>query len=181
MLELHRWALGLALSPRNPLNSHAFSQRIATLSFCVHVSGAESSASCLVGLATCLAYARRAMSEGGRLTLGIILALCAGATLSLSMVVQRYGEAGFEAHRPPPRPPPPCRASHPHIHTVALSAELDDGVEADLTKLTKVSFIGGLKAPRVVVWVLGLVIYGAANGFYGAAQVYGPLSVMAGE
>jgi|AntAceMinimDraft_5_1070358.scaffolds.fasta_scaffold138648_2 hypothetical protein len=38
----------------------------------------------------------------------------------------------------------------------------------------------GFAAPRNAVWILGLFIYGAANGFYAFSLLYGPLSLLAG-
>jgi len=38
----------------------------------------------------------------------------------------------------------------------------------------------GLLLSRDIVWFVGLVIYGAANGFYAASLLHGPLSLLAG-
>jgi len=38
----------------------------------------------------------------------------------------------------------------------------------------------GMAMPRNAVWVLGLLIYGAANGFYAMSLLNGPLSLLAG-
>lgn len=40
--------------------------------------------------------------------------------------------------------------------------------------------VGPFKLPRLLAWFIGLVIYGAANGFYAAALGFGPLSLLAG-
>ena len=85
------------------------------------------------------------MTEVGLVFLGVILAACGGATLSLAMVTQRY----------------------------ALDLNVNDGNP-------KVPFIFGNTLPRNLVWFFGLVLYGAANGFYALALLYGPLSLLAG-
>jgi hypothetical protein len=42
----------------------------------------------------------------------------------------------------------------------------------------KVPVLGIFKLPRPAVWLLGLVLYGAANALFAAAQLFGPLSLM---
>eukprot|EP00961_Rhodomonas_salina_P233699 3158269-Rhodomonas_salina.1 len=76
----------------------------------------------------------------GQVVLGIILALCGGASLALAMVTQRYA-LSYPARQVP---------------------------------------ILGCALPRNFVWFIGLVIYGIANGLYAVAQLFGPLSLLAG-
>lgn len=40
--------------------------------------------------------------------------------------------------------------------------------------------VGPFMLPRLVAWFIGLISYGAANGFYAAALNFGPLSLLAG-
>lgn len=74
------------------------------------------------------------------LVIGLLLALCAAASLALAMVIQRYALAC------PTEMVPLC----------------------------------GFNFPRNIVWFVGLVTYGIANGFYAMSLLFGPLSLLAG-